>query len=236
MSLLTVVQASCDRLGLTRPSVVISSTDQQVRSLLGLAQQEGKELSEAHDWQSLTKEKTITATATEEQTGGIPSDFGRFINNTFYNRTVKRRVEGPLTQTQWAAYKASTATVLFDAFRVRGDTLLLAPTPTAGDSYAYEYVSKWWCTTEGGTAPTQEAWAADTDAGILPEELMTLGIIWRFRQAKGLDYSESFRTYEMRKEFYRIKDKGARDVFMANPRMYRGPRYPQFPDGSWSLS
>ena len=236
MSLLTCIQDASDRLGIVRPSSVIGSSDQQVRQLLSLAQQEGKELAKRHNWQSITKEKTITATATETQTGAIPSDFDRFLNGTFFNRTAKRYVEGPLSPEEWARYKASTTTVLFDAFRVRGDAILMAPTPTASDSYVYEYVSTWWvATAAASTTPAQASWLADTDVGILSEELMTLGVVWRFLKAKGLDYAEPFRSYEAQVMLAMTRDGGKRSVYMGKGRL-SGPRSPTWPDGSWSLS
>lgn len=236
MSLLTIIQNACDRLGIVRPSLVIGSSDQQVLQLLGLANQEGKELARRHNWNRLTKEKTITATATEEQSSAIPSDFDRILNQTFYNRTQNRRVEGPMEPDAWQRYKSSVATVLFDAYRIRGNAMLLAPTPSAGDSYAYEYMSIWWCTTTGGTAPTQAAWALDTNDGILDEELMTLGVIWRFLRSKGLDYAEAFRTYEAQVMLAMVRDGGKRTVSMGNSYDNRRRREPTWPDGNWSVS
>jgi len=236
MSLLTMIHGSCDPLGIARPSSVVGSSDQQIRQLLGLANQEGKELAKRHNWQRITKEKTITATATEEQSSAIPSDFDRILNGTFYNRTQNRRVEGPMDAAEWQQYKASIASVLFDAYRIRGNSMLLAPTPTADDSYAYEYVSLWWCTTAAGTTPTLAAWAADTDVGILPEDLMGLGVVWRFLKAKGLDYSEPFRTYEAQLMLAVGRDGGKRSVYMGRSMDYRRRREPRWPDGSWDVS
>jgi hypothetical protein len=231
------VQDAADRLGVVRPTSVIGSADQQVRQLLALAQQEGKELAHRYPWQALIKEKTITATASETQSSAIPSDFDRFVPDTFYNRTANRKVEGPLNAQEWADYKASVSTVLFDAFRVRGDSLLLAPTPTANDSYVYEYVSTWWCTTAASTTGTLAAWVSDTDVGILSEELMTLGVVWRFLRAKGLDYAEAFRSYEIAVTQRQGWDGGRRVINMARGGYPSGrPRTPNFPDGSWSLS
>lgn len=236
LSLLTIIQDASDRLGIVRPSSVIGSSDQQVRQLLGLANQEGKELARRHNWQAITKEKTITATATEEQSGAVPSDFDRILNGTFYNRTQNRRVEGPMEPDAWQRYKSSVATVLFDAYRIRGSSMLLAPTPSADDSYAYEYVSLWWCTTTGGTTPTLAAWADDTNVGILSEELMTLGVVWRFLRAKGLDYAEAFRTYEAQLMLAMSRDGGKRTVSMGNSYDNRRRREPTWPDGNWSVS
>lgn len=235
MSLLTTVQDAADRLGIVRPSSVIGSSDQQVRQLLGLAQQEGKELARRYPWQSIVKEKTITATATETQSSAIPSDFDRMISGSFFNRTKNRKVEGPMNALEWQNYKASVTTVLFDAFRIRGGNLLLAPTPTAGDSYAYEYVSTYWvATAAASTTPAQASWAVDTDVGILSEELMTLGIVWRFLKAKGLDYSEPFRTYEAQLLLMTTADGAKRSVQFGRSYDFRRPRVPTYPDGSWS--
>ena len=221
------------------PSSVIGSADQQVRQLAGLANQEGKELSKRHPWQVLQKEKTFTAVALESQAtaSAIPSDFDRFINGTFYNRTAARAVEGPLTAQEWQSYKASVATMLFDAFRVRGNDILLAPTPSAGDTYAYEYISTYWvATAAASTTPAQASWVDDTDVGLLSEELMTLGVVWRFLKAKGLDYSEPFRTYEAQVMLAMAKDGGKRSVYMAKGTMSSTkPRTPSWPDGSWAL-
>lgn len=235
MSLLTVIQDAADRLSIVRPSSVIGTADQQVRQLLGLAQQEGKELARAHPWQRLTKEKTFTSIAAETQTSAIPSDFDRFVTETFYNRTSKRPVEGPFNPQEWQKYKAFGTGVASDAFRVRGNSILLAPAPSAGLIYAYEYVSKWWCTTSGGTEPTLAAWTGDDNDGILDEELMTLGVIWRFLKSKGLDYSETFRTYEIQVGKAAGHDGGKRTVSMAKSSGLRKPGV-AVPDGSWSLS
>jgi hypothetical protein len=60
MSLLSIIQNASDRLGLTRPSTVISSTDPGIITLLGLAQAEGKSLYDRHTWQVLQTEYTFS--------------------------------------------------------------------------------------------------------------------------------------------------------------------------------
>ena len=196
MSLLSLIQDVADRTGIPRPSVVVGSSDTQVRQLLGLAQQEGKELSRRGPWQDLTKEKTITATATETQTGAIPTDFERMIEGTFWNRTQDRRVVGPLSPQKWQMLQTGLYSLVWDAFRIRGDAILMSTIPQAGDVLAYEYVSTYWLTNAAGDTE-RSSWVADTDIAKLDEELITLGVIWRFRKAKGLDYSEEFRSYDM---------------------------------------
>ena len=230
MTLLTVARNACDRIGVQRPSAAFSSTDQQIVQIVGLAQQEGIELAARYNWQVITKEKTFTSVAAETQTSAVPSDFDRFVNDTFFNRTEKRKLEGPLTPQQWQFHKSVVATTLVEAFRQRGDDILITPTPTAGQTMAYEYISKNWCETSG--ADEQAAWASDTDVGILSEELMTLGIIWRWQRAKGLDYAESFRTYEMQVAQAMLKD-GGKPTLNMGTRKSSAARYPFVPEGSW---
>lgn len=237
MSLLTTVRAACDRLGIVRPTTVVGSSDQQARQLLGLAQQEVSELGRRHPWQVLIKEKTFTATATETQSGALATDLDRFINGTFFNRDNHRFVQGPLEAHEWQSYKASTSTVIFDAFRVRGASLLMAPTPSAGVTYAYEYVSKYWiATSDNPTTGAQEDWQVDSDIALISEELVTLGVVWRFLKAKGLDYGEAFRTYEAQVMLAMTRDTPRRTVSLAKASDYRRARRPTWPDGSWNIS
>jgi hypothetical protein len=57
-----------------------------------------------------------------------------------------------------------------------------------------EYYSDTWCATSLGVA--QRVWASDTDVPLLPDDCFVLGLMWRFRKAKGLDYAQEFDTYE----------------------------------------
>jgi hypothetical protein len=217
-----------------RSGVVISSTDLNVRQLTGLANQEGRELSRRCKWESLVKEKTFTSVAAPLQTSSVASDFDYIVNHTMYNRSQYRRVTGPLSAVEWQAQQALSASLLIDSFRFRGGDIYISPTPDAGDTYAYEYMSLNWCESSGGTG--QAAWAADTDVGILDETLMVLGIIWRFRKARSLDYAEEFNTYEKEVEQAIMRDGGARDLQYGNDNsIYDSARYPLVPDGNWSL-
>jgi hypothetical protein len=192
VTLLSIVRNASDRLGLTRPSAVAASTDQSVLTLLGLAQEEGKTLAGRHTWQVLQTEHTFpTVNGTESY--ALPSGFDQIIKDTVFNRTRRRRMVGDLSPSQWQETQASLVTMVNPAFRIRGNLFLISPTPNSAETVAYEYISKNWCQGAAG----QSAWVADTDTGILDEELMTLGIVWRFKATKGLDYAEAMSNYEI---------------------------------------
>ena len=235
MSLLTLTQAAADRIGIPRPSAIIGTSDTQIRQLLGFAQQEGKELSRRGPWQELTKEKSITATATETQTGAIPSDFERMIEGTFWNRTQDRRVVGPLSPQKWQMLQTGLYSLVWDAFRIRSGDILMSPAPIANDVLVYEYISKNWLTDASGVTEHSE-WMADDDVALLDEEMMTLGLVWRFRKAKGLEYGEDYRSYEQLVERKMANDGSMGILDLNGDRLdgAGGTYDPFIPEGSWS--
>lgn len=184
------------RLNLSAPSSVIGNTNKEVIQLLNLADEEGVDLAQRYRWQRLVNESTFTSVATESQ-GAITtiagSDFGWICNDTVWNRTRNRRMF-PIDDVQWQGLKSNTITGPDEYFRIRGNNFIVIPTMTAGHTVAFEWVSKNWCQSSGGTG--QSSWAADADTGILDENLMIQGLIWRFKKYKGLDYAEDFSQYE----------------------------------------
>ena len=230
MTALTLIGKACARLGVTVPGAVFSSTDTQVIQLRNLMNQEGQELGTRHPWTALTTEKTFTTVATSIQTSAIPSDMAWYINDTMWNRTTDQKVRGPLTSQEWQQEQAISTAVIYPSFRFRGGDLLMLPTPTAGQTVAYEYISLNWAETSGGSGLS--AMTADTDVGILDEGLITLGVICRFLQAKGLDYAEAFRTYQMEVNKAVARDGGSKTYLIGGG--YTPYYYGNIPDGGWN--
>jgi hypothetical protein len=227
MTLLVIVQHAADRLGLTRPSTVISSPDENARILLGMAQEEGESLADRHTWQALQTEYTFP-TADTVASYALPNGFDTLIKDTVFNRTTRRRMQGDLSPSQWQETQASLVTMVNPAFRIRGSLFYISPTPTAIETIAYEYVTKNWCQSSGGTG--QAAWAADTDVGLLDEELFKLGVIWRYKAKKGFDYAEDMNTYEIAVNKAILKDGARVTIDTSCVERDRVPMSPQVPE------
>lgn len=231
MSLLSMVQEAARRLSLPVPVAAWANTTPHVALLVTLADHEGRALRKRHQWQAITKEHTFTTLAAYDQgAASFPSDVDgtRILNETMFNRTRRRFVPGPLDATEWQEHLATLVTRVNPAFRIRGNRVLLAPIPPAGETVAYEYVSRNFCQSSGGTQ--QSAWAADTDTGLLDEAVMTLGLIWRFRQAKGLDYQLDAQEYERAVLEAVINDGGRARLRTDRVVMDRVPTSPMVPD------
>ena len=124
-------------------------------------------------------------------------DFNFVVNDTMWDRTTRRPIFGPKPPQEWQQLMAQLMQGPYMQYRIRGNQLLFLPNPpTAGDSIYFEWVSKYWCTANNGTVGTQTSFQLDTDIGILDERLLTLGVIWRFKEAKGLSYQTEKGKYE----------------------------------------
>ena len=207
MSLLTITQRACRLLSIPVPLEVVNSTDTQVQQLYELANEEGNELSGSYDWQAMRKQHLFFTAASAVQSSAIPADFDHFIANSFFNRTTRRSIYGPITPQEWQAIQAQPQlNRVFLAFVERDGQFLVTPTPAAGEQIAYEYITEDWARSAAGSA--QSSFLADTDTTYLDEKLFVLGLRWRFLKSKGLDYAEDFRTYQSERSQRMSRDGG----------------------------
>lgn len=230
MTLLTIVQDAMVEVGLPRPQYAIVSTDPGVIAMISMVNQTGTHLMRRHAWTALQTEKTFTsvALASQQTASAVPTDFDRFINESFWNRTKTRQVRGPLSPQEWQQRQASPIGGITDYFRMQGGQIYIYPTPEAGWSMAYEYVSNYW------VAGSKAAMTADSDTALVDENLLKLGAIWRYLKSRSMDYAEEFRSFEQETETAIAKD-GGKETLRFRGNRPTGPSAPTAADGNWSL-
>lgn len=183
MTLLTICTAVADEVGVDRPGSIIGNSGPTAQKMLRYVNKSGWTLMKGVAWQVLRKERTFTSIGGSTQTSILPADFDRFIPETFWNRSDYELVSGPVGAVQWQGLKA------FgyggdDKFTYRGDDILILPEPGAGKALAFEYISTYWCKSSGGTGQT--AMAADTDVGVIDEELLVKATKFTYLSDEGL--------------------------------------------------
>jgi hypothetical protein len=206
LTLLQTVVHFCERTNLASPATVIGSSDPQVVQIKALLEEIGIDMASRVAWEGTTFEATHTTIAAEDQ-GAITTiaanGFKYIKNETIWDRTDRLPVLGPMFARGWQAMKAIVTTGPRYQFRIRGGKLLVNPTPTAGHTWAFEYVSYNWIL--NGTTYRQ-FFGADDDTILLPDVVLLQGLRWIWKREKGLAYDEEFRTYETM-----LKDAAGRD-------------------------
>lgn len=236
MTLLSIVVDAWERLGIEddTPGAVATSSAATVKNLRALLTQEGKELAARGMWQALVKEATFTTTATEVQAGVFPADFSRIVPDTVWNYTEREPLLGPLSAREWQELSAGLVGPPDLWFRQRGNDFLILPTPPAGDEIRFEYVSTYWVDTDGDGDGDAVEFSDDDQTSLLPEELLTLGLIWRWLKRNRLPYADEFAEYDTQVRQALARD-GIKTTLNMAGRRYATTRQPGIPDGSWDL-
>lgn len=227
MTLLSIAQDAADEIGLERPSSIYGSTNPTAQKLYRYANSVGNLLMKGYAWQQLRAEQTFSALGQEEQTGILPSDFDRFVPETFWNRSTQILVSGPKSDVDWATLKAENQT-LYDVayFILRGGSVFIYSAPSANANLAFTYVKNTWARSSGGTA--QIKFLADTDTSVIDEELITLGVVASFLAGDGQPFGKAQDNFDSR--FAQLVDSDqpsamilqSGDLFARNSRHFGG--------------
>lgn len=198
MSLLSVIQSFCKLHALAVPTAIIGSTDTQTIQLQEIVDDVIKELCSESKFQVTTQEAVFSTVPGEDQgkiTDIAPNGYQRAIFETFYDRTLKRPLTGPVTESEWQALKALPSAGTYYKFRLRGDHFLLYPAPsTTSSDIAFEYVSSW-PYLDATTSVAKANPTNDSDGFVFPDRIVKKGIAFRWKQIKGLPYQADETEY-----------------------------------------
>lgn len=194
MSLLTVCQNTAREIGIAVPTSIIGNNDDTAARIYRAAVRTGVLLAKKK-WEVLIKTTTFTTSAGEPQYD-LPSDYRSYVPETLWNQTTQQPVF-PITPDKWSLEKNAIVSNFYDRARLLGDDtapsigkrITLHPTPTAAETFYYQYYSKNWITDQTGTTE-KSAFTVDSDIVIFDEDLLELGTIWRTLKSMGQPYFE----------------------------------------------
>lgn len=161
MTLITLTQECADRLELgVNISSVINTSDSNIKLLKTMIEQTVQSIKDEHEWPELQQEFTFTL-STNVDSYALPGDFDRFLIATWWNRTQKWPLIGPIDPQMWQLYKSGLVTTLpRQRFRLKSwgqKQFFIDPTPTSTENSqtcAFEYL------TNNGIRP--KTWAVST--------------------------------------------------------------------------
>lgn len=207
--------------GFDVPTTFYGNSNLTATLCVALANREGKTLEKELRWQELVSEHTFN-TSNGTATYALPTDFRAFANMAQWDRTNSWRMSGPTPSVVWQWLKSgiSVASTSTKWFMVRGSLFTIYPTPTATESIYFDYYSRKWITKQSDSSSLTD-WSADLDTSKIDEDLITLGLKWRFLQAKGMPYEPEYREYESVKEHLR-EDNGGRGLISLSTPSFGG--------------
>jgi hypothetical protein len=136
----------------------------------------------------------------------LPADLAYLIVQTEWDRNFRWQLLGPLDAQEWQVIKSGISPVgPRMRFRIMQGQLYINPVGSSAalftNNLVFEYVSNAWVAQ--ASAPTtgvQTTYQADTDTAILPEDLITLSLKYRFLKAKGLAWDDAYQEFKEKKE------------------------------------
>ena len=145
------------------------------------------------------KQQVITGDGSEDY--ALASDFKRLTRDpmSVYETTTTRRAGVPvLTDGAWTHLENIGSAGAYRYYRLQGYdgnfTIGFFANPSTSVSITVSYVSNLWMATAAGTAGV--AFTDATDVLLMPRRVVELGIVWRFRKRKGLQYGDVLAEYE----------------------------------------
>lgn len=168
-----------------------TSTNPAIIKLRQVMKTCGRRLLKLHQWTHLEREHTF-ATVDGTASYALPTDFGRWIDGTFWNRTQRQPIPGSATPQQWQGLKAVSSTGIYKVHRMQGDLLYLYPTPTAAENVYGEYRSRYW----GAAAFAKEVPTASSDVIQFDPDMFTRFIIFRWLARNGFASQDAFEEFK----------------------------------------
>lgn len=222
MTVLAAAQSAGIRL-LGRKPGSLFATDVFGLELGELATEAAVAISKYYDWQKLKVLKTYPGDGATVAFN-LPTDYARMPKKAtlhsllWRTRTFRQaKDEDEFLYLQDVALTATPGIWIL----LGGQMQIYPPMPVAETARHY-YMSNKIVAVADGAAGTKAAFTLDTDAFVLPERLLTLALIWRWRSMKRLEYSEDMTNYEIALSEEVAADKGQRIIVVGRQHMPAG--------------
>lgn len=198
MTLLSICRAVTSVCGFAVPNSV-QTTDETSVQLIALANVALQDIAEEYNWPQLEVELPIDLVVNQD-IYEWPSDFRKTEAASLFRTDEYYRVKGSVNIIEWNRRKygliGSLSCLAYRTYyspTTGNPGIQVTPTPTdAGTMVGLYYTNNYVIDGMGNFKANYEL---DGDMSRIPERLVQLGLMWRFRRAKGLDFSIELAEY-----------------------------------------
>jgi hypothetical protein len=219
MTVLTACREAAVKLNQTVPTSVFTSTDAFAAELALAANEAAEAIVAAKEWQKLKTLATMTGDGAATSFA-LPSDYHRMlVNGVVHSATwqnspfTKARDEDDWIYTGDLAQAGTPGKWI-----ILGGRFQVLPAMPVGETARFYYISRNVVAATAGGAGTKTAFTVDTDELILPERLLRLAIVWRWRSNKRMEYAEDMQNFEIACAEEMGADKGSNILMIGRQR------------------
>jgi len=207
-----------------RPQPMFGSQQLIAAELCDLVNDVAKDVAQYHDWQSLIRTGSLVSDGVIDAFP-LPADYDRML------------LDSQMMDTQswgwgyqhfldinafWAARDRGFLPVP-GGWMLYGNQFQFAPAPPNAQPVTFPYITNNWAVGANGTPKSE--FTADDDKFLLPEDLLTLGLIYRWRDNKSLDSTGDLEIFSRALDNYAAKDSGSRVQRRNSRRTFSGVGY-----------
>lgn len=228
MTVLAAAQAAAIRISGRRITALFTSNDKLMIELADLVNETAAAIMKAHDWRKLTILKTQAGDGTTEEFS-LPSDYDRMpLKSNVYSTRSQLPLARARDLDQWIEFQLTGFVGAPGVWTMIGNKIGIKPALTASESAKYYYISNLIASADDGATFTKSAFDTDSDVFILPDRLLTLGLIWRWRSQKKFEYAEDMNNYNIALGEEAGREKGSRILRIGDVRVPSDttPAYP----------
>lgn len=212
MTILGALQSAAIRLNGTRPDVFFTSAELFEREICDLANEVAADVMKSHDWQALIKIASLDI-IDGQASYGLPADYDRMLIDSEVQDPISAwfgygRMQDINEYVRASAGNGGMVGTLGGGWILIGNELHFTPAPQGGP-LKFPYISTNFALgTQDGVA--RDRFTRDDDNFLLPDRLLTLGLVWRWREQKKLDFTGDQEAFVKAINEYAGKDGGAR--------------------------
>lgn len=197
MTLLSALQSASIRLMGRRPTAFASSTNKFELELMDLANEVATDIMKSHEWQVLKRIQEINGDGAAVAFS-LPSDFDRFLIDTdmmgrddrwgqWFTKCDDINEFTSRSNDEWETSWPGLWTVY-------GNQIRFVPAPEDQRILSFPYITRNFARGQNGSERSE--FTNDNDEFLLSDRLLTLGLVWRWRENKKLDYTGDFETFQ----------------------------------------
>lgn len=216
MSILSTLQSASVLLLGQKPASFFSTPNQTAMELVEVANEAATDIAKRHDWAALTKLHTITGDGVATSFP-LPADYDRMpLKAALISSQFQFQLKRARDLDQWLDFQTRPVVGAPGYWILLDGAMQVLPAFPNGNTARFYYISNE-IVDKGGAG--EASFSSDTSTFKLPERLLKLAVIWRWRALKRLEYGEDMQNFEIALSQEIARDKGARTLVLGAARM-----------------